>query len=116
MRRKNRYVERCCGKRSKTRRILSYCMKNPSDKYPIVYVEWKDAFSCGDWHDEEELFGKHWTEKEMETHEIGWLLKKDERKILISSQYQPNNDKWGNTTLIPTTWATIKELAPPKKK
>jgi len=92
-------------------------MKNPSDKYPIVYVEWIDAFACEEWHDEDELFDDHWDdEKDMEIDQIGWLLKKDKRKILMASRYQPKNKKWGEIQLIPTTWVKITELAPPRKK
>lgn len=92
-------------------------MKNPSDKYPIVYIEWDDAFSCHEWHDEEELFRSHWDDEgDQRVFQIGWLIKKDSKKYLVASQWNEENDKWGHIQLIPKTWCKITVLASPKKK
>jgi hypothetical protein len=89
-------------------------MKNPSRHYPIVYLEWHDAFANANWMDGDEF--ADWDRPEdMKIHEIGWLIKKDKKRIVTAHRFNEASGQYGMFQMIPTTWCKITVLAKPKR-
>jgi len=91
-------------------------MKNPSDKYPIVYLEWVDAYGSNEWLTEEEVDDIHLDRNKITVWNIGWLLRKDKDVYVISPMLNPGRPQWTHVETIPKQWAKLEILAPPKKK
>jgi len=91
-------------------------MKNPSDKYPIVYVEWADAYGSNEWIKDEDIEDEHLRKDRFTCYNIGWLLRKTNKVYVIAALMNTADDQWGHVQTIPKGWAIIKVLAPPRKK
>lgn len=91
-------------------------MKNPSSHYPLVYIEWHDAYANANWMDDEEY--QEWKRDPhcMTIHEIGWLLEQDKEKIIVAHRYNAGQGQYGMFQMIPKTWVKITVLAKPKKQ
>lgn len=90
-------------------------MKNPSHHYPIIYLEWNDAYSNSEWMNAEEF--KEWDKpNDMKIHEIGWLIKKEKNHIVTAHRFNEANGEFGMFQMIPRTWVKITILAPPSRR
>lgn len=74
---------------------------NFQKKYPFVYVEWADAESDAEWGDEKAI--DKWMEKECLIYDIGWMVGRDKKYIVIASQLA-HDGTFGNRTKIPRSW------------
>lgn len=91
-------------------------MKNPSPHYPLVQIEWTDAFANSNWMDEEEFNEWKKDHKAMTVHDIGWLMEQDKDKVIVASRFNESLGMYGLFQMIPKTWVKIIVLAKPKKK
>jgi len=91
-------------------------MKNPSDKYPIVLIEWVDAYGSNEWLDEDEVDENHLNRKKSLVFNIGWLLRKNREVYVISPMLDQNKSNWAHVETLPRQWCKIKVLASPRKK
>lgn len=80
--------------------------KDVSQKYPLVYVVWKDAQSDCMWKGMDDI--KEWASSDCLIHEIGWLVYENKRYIILSSQVEREGDI-GNRTKIPKDWVFKKQ-------
>lgn len=88
--------------------------EKPQTKYVLVRVEWVDAESDNDWGEEKEIID--WIEKECTINEVGWLICKNKRYVVISNQICYDGDL-GTRTKIPRSWIkTIDEVELKKVK
>jgi len=91
-------------------------MKNPSDKYPIVFIEWTDSYGSNEWLDEEGIDMNHLDRKRLLVLNVGWLVRKNKDVYVLSPMLNNEDGQWGHVQTIPKAWCKITELAPPKKK
>lgn len=75
--------------------------------YPIIYLEWIDAFSRNVWTNKEDIdttiCSVDWT-----IQEVGYLIKETKEYILLASMWHPSTKFWcesfDNIHKIPRTW------------
>jgi hypothetical protein len=70
----------------------------------IVYVEWEDIQSHEDWNEESEA------NTTCTLKSIGWLIEDDDRKLVIASTYDHENERWANKFAIGKLPPVITEL------
>lgn len=72
-------------------------------KYPLIYIEWCDAYGNSAWFTEKEAIawgeGDDWVNKQ-----VGWLLKETKEYMVIASRWQNAQEQWGHLQKIPKTW------------
>ena len=89
-------------------------MKNPHPDFPLVYVEWHDAYANSTWMSVDQY--ERWkTPHCMMTHEIGWLIEKHKDYVVIASRFNPFEGNFGQWQMIPRTWCKITVLAKPNR-
>lgn len=77
-------------------------------KHPLVYVEWIDAESDPEWGDAKSI--EEWAEKECVIYDIGWMIARTKKYIVITNQFT-HDSGFGNRTKIPRAWIkTIKKI------
>jgi hypothetical protein len=70
----------------------------------IVYVEWEDIQSHEDWNEESEA------NTTCTLKSIGWLIEDDDRKLVIASTYDHENERWANKFAIGKLPPVVTEL------
>lgn len=84
--------------------------KNIPTKYPLVHVEWEDAYSTGvGWQDKEDL-KRLYDNKNCIIHSIGFLIENNKKYIILASQYDSQDTLYGRTIRIPRSWCKVKRL------
>jgi len=78
-------------------------LKPKSKKKNLYYIEWEDAYSNSGWFSDEEI--RKWEKDRCIVREVGWILERTKRNIIIASRLAPNEEKrWGMLQMIPKTW------------
>lgn len=68
----------------------------------IVYLEWEDACSRHDWVSEDHDY------KTMSVKSIGWVVKEDKDKIVISTSFTTDKD-FADPIIIPKKWISSRK-------
>lgn len=75
-------------------------------KFPLVYITWRDAESSVQW--EEKSAVDKWSNEDYVVHDIGWLISKKGKYMVICSQVAEDGSL-GNRTKIPKVWVNTME-------
>lgn len=89
-------------------------MRNPSPHYPLVHIEWHDAYSNPSWMSRSD-YDEWYNPSHMTVHEVGWLVEKNKSCVVVASRFNPRSGQYGLFQMIPTTWCKVKTLAKPCK-
>ena len=84
------------------------------NKYPLIYLEWCDAFTKEDksWYNYDEIID--WADNhDWIIRQVGFLIKETDEYILLCAQLNPQSEggmMLGLTTKIPKTWIRKKKI------
>lgn len=69
-------------------------------KYPLVIVEWDDAYATSFWRDNDEL-DKIANGNSFECINVGWMIRETKKCILLASRWSPNDEQFGLVERLP---------------
>jgi hypothetical protein len=72
-------------------------------KYPIVYIQWRDATSVDAW----ELVSEAIAFRAHLIHSVGWLIAEDKEQIMIALNFDPDSGDASQYLIIPRNWCEV---------
>ena len=72
-------------------------------RWPLVVVTWDDAARDSEWHYSDEEF-QEFTPSVCVS--VGWLVHRDERRIVLARDTDPEHSSSGALLVIPRGWET----------
>ena len=84
-------------------------------KRQLVYVVWTDAVANAGWFGEDEL--QKWIDNlTMKCIDVGWLIKKTKKYIVLASRYSVDDKQYGQVHKIPIAWVRVYPIKEPIKR
>ena len=72
----------------------------------LIYIEWEDATSAGEWIHEDDI--KAWCKEEHNIiKQVGWVIEENKKRIVVFSRFthwKKYQDEYGMVQKIPRTW------------
>lgn len=80
---------------------------------PIVYIQWMDACSNGNWFSEEHL--DEWVKDDAYCSDVGYLVRETKKMLVFAQRHEPElgpdrDLQWGNVHKIPKTWVRSRKV------
>ena len=64
-----------------------------------IYLKWVDSRMYHGWKDESDL--QHIMEMPLEIETIGWMIHENDQRIVVSGNWSPHSENFGNPIVIP---------------